>query len=358
MIFYIDETVRTRIANDGITEKQAMFFSELAFSYQHGHCILCGNLDSINQLSSTLEGYPGSIYRLVAAKYTEHRGLMEVVSSVFVLSFASALDKTTLPSFLHQKCRFLPIEEAMNCKIYFPCSLLGENLTDCDFYKLIGKYYCAKHSIQGITIDPHVEHGGGNPISKVLHKCVQQELVPTLCIVDSDRKYGKTKRCKDEPRLGSTYCGVRDIQRKLERANCYTPYCVYPLHVHEAENLIPLSVIEGLSKSQSNMKTGLDFLHCLKGIYAGSPLLYYDLKNGVNISQNPQRNAYWNEIAEVLGESLPFPNLHCNDILEDSVNYISMDIDSIVIDDYLIPFWDELGNHIVTWCCGFLPRLA
>ena len=151
------------------------------------------------------------------------------------------------------------------------------------------------------------------------------------------------------------------------------PHYLHPLPIHEVENLIPLHTMEHLSQEFLSMREGVELLKQLKEIKDGEPLLYYDFKNGFPyIKDGPQR-AYWQEIyVDFLNGSLedmpplskdiagptPFPAAAVKSLLERAIKVISKDIESIQLEEHLLPHWEQLGSLIFTWGCSNLPLLA
>lgn len=162
------------------------------------------------------------------------------------------------------------------------------------------------------------------------------------------------------------------MSQKLQGNLTLPPHRVVPLYVHEVENLIPTSVLDGLLNDLPAMKPGIAFLKQLKSIKDGEPVLFYDFKKGFPVMKNAPLRAYWQEIfLEHLGGALsdmppteepatstPFPPLSNNSLLKRAVSYILANMDELQVDDYLVPYWEELGGILFAWGCAELPLFA
>lgn len=204
--------------------------------------------------------------------------------------------------------------------------------------------------------------------------------MPTLCIVDSDRKYGETKKYQSEPESGSTWTRVRKKEKDLKQIPLLPPFSVYPLHVHEVENLIPtqaLSELVGQDETlQVSMQPGLNMLEKLKTIDDGKPLLYYDMKKGFPYMKTEPQREYWFNIIKSLGgteRDLPpvtkeegknpatifFPPVCNNKLLERTIKLLNGRINQEMhMDDCLAELWNEIGLLMLTWGCANLPQSA
>lgn len=151
------------------------------------------------------------------------------------------------------------------------------------------------------------------------------------------------------------------------------PYHLFPLHVHEIENLIPSQLLQKLYReSLPDMRPGLERVIQLQNVKGGKPLLYYDNKKGFPYIKNAPQRAYWEEVLLELGgepssmppqdqpergtycpETLFFPPLN-NKLLDHILKTIkSAEGDTILkslqIDDYLKSIWDDVGTQMLTW---------
>ena len=367
MLFYLDHTIYETYSQRAFSAEEIIFFRDLSIFCQRGECILCGDLESLTVLRDCDKIESRKAYYTACEHFSEHRSIMEAVSLVFVLTFSDQTEKDNLPTFLRQKCRFIPLSKAVMWKqLGGRCTLLGENLKDCEFYELVGKNYCRRNEIHGISIMFHHEAGGGNTTADVLNKQIGKELTPTLCIVDSDKKYGQTSNCTSVPTIGETLRRVRKTEGRLQSAEPAFPFEVYPLPVHEVENLLPQSVLLALTDKLPDIVDGMKTLRKLCDVLGGEPVLYYDLKNGVPCSVTGPRRAYWEEVSSLMptddGEPRPdfcFPKVSDNShLMEWSNQYIESAVGAVDLDGYLLPLWEQLGQKLLSWGCACTPLLV
>lgn len=372
MLYYIDNTVASALQDRELSEDEKWFFTDLAGAYHKGKCYLCGDSASLIMLAEKLS-QSGSIFYNVLAKHMEHGAVIQAVKTVFVISFSEDGFGATLPVVLTSpdKVVFIPIEKAIQNQWQMGnnCCLLCENLTDNDFYYLIGKYYCIQHGYDQLHLSFHNENGGGDTTATVFTKCVEKEKKPTLCIIDSDRKHGETEQFPNNPAIGNTLKHVRDAKNKLEIVSKHPPFFLQELHVHEAENLIPMDVLSRIE--QVNAHGGKQLLMQLRGIGKEEAILYYDFKKGLPYILEKPKQQYWKELLLLLGgketemppdkkpekgdeqegKSMFFPAVGRNDLLEQAVQSMK-DNPKYQVDSYLEVLWDEIGLTMLTWGCS------
>lgn len=155
----------------------------------------------------------------------------------------------------------------------FPCRLLTENAqNDGVFFEqiclILGRYL----GYQSPVVLDHVHGGGGTTAAQ--YKAALTEHRPTLCVVDSDQRYpgGPT---------GSTAKAVA----AAGQGNSSQIVQAHILPVREAENLIPLSILLEVYKSNSEISRIISKFHAFKNsdIYKKSNyrlLDYVDFKEG------------------------------------------------------------------------------
>lgn len=377
MLFYIDRTVAEELGKRELSKQEQAFFADLASACRQGKCFLSGDVESLSLLAKHLESLSGNIYLYAKGKRAEHGALMQAVSTVFVLTFAEDPSLDSLPSVLKSdgKCSFLSISRSISngWQLNNECCLLAENLTDSKFYKLLAEHYCASQNIRGVRLAFHRELGAGDTIRDVLHKCVAEEKMPTLCIVDSDQKHGRTREYPNEPGKGGTLRHVADMAQELEKDSSLPPFFLYSLPVHEVENLIPMQILTELAKKSPEMTKGLEMLRKLGKIDGGEPLLYYDLKLGFPFMKTKPQRAYWLEKMLRLGgteEDMPpetkeagkiqtymfFPPVGNNRLLERSLELLTTQ--EICVDEPLAELWGHIGVMMLTWGCANMPQSA
>lgn len=370
-VYYVDKSVGDVLGNRAVTLDEKIFFSDLANAHYRGQCYLCGDINALEEVSQQVS----EIYGMVMQHYAEGRAVMEVVQKVFVLSYTS--DVSTLPDILQckEKYQFIPVQAAINEKWQLrECVLLGENLDDCAFYRNVAEWYCQQQELTGISMHFHQMGGGGSTVRGALKNCVKAEKRPTLCLVDSDQKYGETRLTRGQVSCGETYRQAAEVSRDLRKPN-FPPHRLCRLDVHEVENLIPTQILQELKKDFPNMVTGLERLKKLQMIRSGEPALYYDYKNGFPYIKDQPARAYWREIVNELGgkeENMPgtqkqekgsynpnalfFPPISGNNLLEHAI--AKMKKAEWMVDEYLMQIWEQIGVVMLTWGFASAPIYA
>lgn len=370
MLFYIDKTIAEAIEENRFAETHAMLFSEVALSSKLGHCFLCGHIDSITKLALHLGKPISDIYKRIIDKYAEFGGYLGAIKKVFVLSFAFRDNaETELPDSIREKSTIIAVDDAIHWKLGM-CSLLCEQLSDCRYYKIIGNSYLERHDIKGIGLHFMPDNGGGSTIGELLENRVRDELVPTLCIVDSDRKYGPMPQMQ---RDGDTLKCIKESEQKLSRFDgVLAPHEVYPLDVHEIENLIPVSVLETLLDRCPEMRPGIEAIKSVVSVCNPSPAFFYDYKNGfVDSKTDSQKREYWEKVAIQAGkqlesvEELTKAEKHISSkvfppVAKHVLNQVLNEANGLVInpDPYLEGKWDALGAVITAWGVANLAMRA
>ena len=382
MLFYIDDTIFSYAEKSEFSEEQMMLWTGLALAQWSGKCILTGDHKSVEHLSQCLGTPVNGIYLSIHNAHAMQGALLDAIPRVFVLTADENASMETIPDSIKNKSVFLNLTDAVQWNLSNGSSLVGENMDDCKFYKLLGEKMRVKREIKGTHINFSCEPGGGSSTSVMYKECVEKKKVPTLCIVDSDQKYGKYGSCKNTPSRGGTFQAVKKVDKELSECSQLVPHEFLPLDVHEVENLIPSMVLKELQSELPAMKDGLEILERLKVISDGDPILYYDFKNGIRYKESTDHCKYWTEIADALGEQflpipedqltpkqrdgkeqLPasppfFPILH-NRLLECAQNW--MEINTVELDDldeYLRDHWKQIGLTVLAWGCAMQPLRA
>lgn len=359
------------MAERALTQNEEVLFADLASAYYQGQCYLCGDLDVLRDLAQKVN----RIYDRTVQRYVEGRAAMEAVQKVFVLSYAS--DISALPDILREKenYQFISVQTAIqeNWKLR-ECTLIAENLEDCSFYEIVADWYRRQQKMMGISVHFHREGGGGNTIKGALRNCVEKEKRPSLCLVDSDQKYGKTKSTRSQLSYGDTYRQAQKVLRDVTKPGL--PPCeLCHVDVHEVENLIPTQILRELQKNSPGMVAGLQFLKRLQEVRNGEPALYYDYKNGFPYIIDEPARTYWQEIITELGgkeEDMPgaqklkkgeynpdelfFKAIGGNKLLACATQ--KMDEVKWKVDTYLIPYWQQIGAAMLTWGFATSPTYA
>ena len=365
MLIYIDNTIADYLKDNRFSEQQVLLFSSLAIAYRRGKCIIAGNLQSLNALIISFGSPIDGIFRTIRAKYSENGSFAQWAAMAYIITCQEICGTSSkLPAGLEDKARYLSIEEAQSINWSLGSCLLAENLSDCEFYESIGKYYTKKHKIKNTHICFHREQGGGSDISSVLEKCVTEDAIPTLCLADSDIKFGSTRQFGEPPK-GDTYNNCQSMSNALIKKGFGSRFAFPPIDVHEIENLVPFSALNKLG-DQYCSSAGLQILNAFRMVDNGMPIRYYDFKNGITVDLSTSHGRYWDSVINQTSIPKGTPNFssvvnnhfleRLNQFIVDN-GLISIELDTS-IDSYLVGIWEELGKIIFSWGCSVCPIRA
>ena len=360
MIIYIDKSIGIYWEHSGFNESENLFFSELAIAHQKGACFLCGDLSSIETMIKAFEGFEKSIFNQIRNKHSEMKSIIEKVESLIVLSCDS---NPNVPVFIEGKYRLINLNETANYNFDNQCTLIGENLNDCKFYKLLAERYLHSQGLKGIKLSLHNELGGGNTIDTVFKKCVEEDRNLTLCIVDSDMKHDRTKKYPNHPKFGDTAIRLIKCHDKLKKSYNSCSFEIFCLDVHEIENLIPIEILKIIAESKyPAIEDGVQYLEKLFNAGLYNAILCYDFKNGgAKITEGPSKT-FWDEIGEKVSDS-SFPALNDKllmatlDIFDDP-SMPQYKITTFSIEKYLENLWNDIGLKVFSWGCANRPIRA
>ncbi|CAO3410827.1 hypothetical protein [Azospirillum largimobile] len=134
-----------------------------------------------------------------------------------------------------------------------PSMILVENAdSDGEFFKLLAN--CLASELGYSTIPSLATEGGGGGMIGSVYRRVTATGRAVYCIVDSDKK------CPSDP-VGPTAQGLKNVIRSLtHRPNDYSRLSEWDiLDVHEAENYVPLPIVEDLFTGDDQHLSALEF---------------------------------------------------------------------------------------------------
>jgi len=190
--------------------------------------------------------------------------------------------------------------------------------------------------------------GGGSTIGQVIKQEVELKQHFAFAITDSDKKYPTCNKKGDT---------CKSVEKELRKKPFNCGHYIMQ-NVMEIENLLPLSVI--LEDKELNVK---NIKRCMLKDWS-----FFDMKKGLYNSKDPEFYKYWYEnidalciqntfktdyktglekcIIEGLGENV-FSNFLK---LMEKKTTIFEDKD---LSDNQKKEWENIGKHLISWCCCF-----
>ncbi len=249
-------------------------------------------------------------------------------------------------------------KEFLDTKSTQECCLIGEYYYDCKFFQIILSWYKRFFDISLSTKFEDID-GSGDDTSKKVKQFVGRNKRPTICIVDSDKKYPEQEIAKNST------CG--------KCMNLYPNRFIYrfiALNVQETENLVPLSIVDNLPwvGEAKPHKESFDYLR-------NSPeyldiLPFFDIKKGIqyhkSLFQDPKYLTYvkkccscnpnipnGEELDDLLKHSsekkVIYPSL-LKDLLKDSLDYISRNkIETFDLLEFQKKEWNKIAQNMLNW---------
>ncbi len=347
MFIEIDEKC-IELLNDS---KYITFFNKLAYDINNGknYIFLPKKTLDILYNSKNIDNHARKIYKNIFDKSSEGLSVKKSVNRKIIII------PNNNESIRKNKDELLiPIDIAIDINLFEnKINLICENLSDCKFFYNIGKLYKIKNSITGIDINMQKNNGGGSTIVDVYkEKNNLQEI--SLLIIDSDQKYANSPK-------GNTL-------KKLLKEEISQVVEIYTLYAHEVENLIPIKMIQNYynnSKDEESRQEVINFLKLLRPTsFKESPLAYFDMKNGIEITKWERDEAYreyWKknmeEIKYKYDEKIYIINGFGTNLLRKINNFFEEemykeDFFKNNVDDYLIETWNEIGKLIYSYGCS------
>lgn len=254
----------------------------------------------------------------------------------------------------------IPYKEFLDTKSTQECCLIGEYYYDCKFFHRILSWYKERNGIALPTAFEDID-GGGDDTYKKVKQYVGRNKRPTLCIVDSDKRY------PGQNIVENSTCG------KCMRLYPNKPiYRFIALNVQEVENLVPLSVIDVLTwgGDAKYQKESYDYLS--KATNSSELLAFFDIKKGIRYYQSLFKDAKYVDFVEKCCQCHPdivfpkdynslkegtiiYPSLR-KDLLKDCLDLISKKgITSFDLMDFQEEEWTIIAEIMLNW--GFCRNI-
>lgn len=237
-------------------------------------------------------------------------------------------------------------------------NIIAENFSDCKFYRYMGNAYRIKEKIKSVKIELELIHAGGSTIYEAYTEKMKERKISIL-FIDTDKKY---KSCNP----GETLRKLINEITKLKNKNELKEYIeLQILDVHEAENLIPITMMKKILASRNALnqkKKTFDFFDQCINANKIEALKYFDLKNGIEIGKlnDKQYKVYWKSKIEEVGETFDENNLLKGvkkDLLVQALKYLGDNIENEKfweenIDTYMETEWNNLGQIVYSYGCA------
>lgn len=227
--------------------------------------------------------------------------------------------------------------------------LITENLSDARFFiKYILSNYQRNNKIRNVATNFFGLMGGGSTIGQVIKQEVELKQHFAFAITDSDKKYPTCNKKGDT---------CRSVEKELRKKPFNCGHYIMQ-NVMEVENLLPLFVV--LGNKELNEKNIEDSIL--------NDWSYFDMKKGLYVSNEQKYNSYWNKnindpcilnifetacksdskecVIEGFGEKVLSKFLK----LMEKKPTIFKDED---LSDNQKKEWENIGKHLISWCCCF-----
>ena len=319
--------------------------------------IIIADRDVLDYLKNCklLEVNARNLFDYLNRKSYETKELKKVVSRYYTIVANNSIEC--------DNCHIITVSDILRKEFSTKTQLIVENLTDFKFYNYIGLYYALKN-----RINPHLSFdvvpGGGQTSAVLFDDLIKQENRLLLGVFDGDQKYPGDN-------IGGTLKDVLKIIDSKDR-KFFECLSLAEQGVHEAENLIPLKLIEEIyDRREINAQNTIKFLNRLyeerSNLY-----FYFDMKEGIyrgNKTYTDNYDTCWKDCVESFKVSENLESLHISKViisqcglLEKAIEYLSKKslengddlifiFENFVKDTFVDSKWTDIGKEIFTWGC-------
>lgn len=252
----------------------------------------------------------------------------------------------------------LPVSELLDSKSVQASCLIGEFYYDCKFFRQILLRYMKQ---KGLTTPIRFDDiaGCGSTLIDHVRQYLKGDKRPTLAIVDTDKKY------PTQAILPNTTCG-KCIGKYVDNVL----YKFIHLNVHEAENLVPLEVVDNLHWSGAGVGFKQTYDTLRNHPESEDVLAFFDIKKGIKNSPELQSSQAYQDFAELCCSFDPsnaahtnfhqyisslasdvvlFPMLS-NNLLKDAVEYMKSHSDDMFqLLEYQKREWIKISKMMLNW---------
>lgn len=361
MLFFIDDSV-VEAAEKGTTAVLKKL-NDLFYCWEKGLCIIGCSRKNLIKLCK-IKGIGN--YQLVLSA---SQGIQSLYADLdFFIYLIYGENKGHSLGEFSDKYRELEITSFRGILDMSLNFIVCENVTDYSFYIWLTEQSIRSLQCRSYRLNVLPFNGGGSTTVASL-KYIQNHFCLVIC--DSDVKY---EGCKH----GDTYRSIKDCVSNLEFMGKKTVW-MYVLSVHEAENLVPLDLLEHVSQKNVIKKIRTIFSKEYGSIF----LSFFDLKEGFKESTYRMLKNTDNEVFQkyerILIESgktkFYLNNLlrrkyekgkdNCivcglgKEILSKAVMYMEnndVSPDNYKVENYQSADWNEISRKIWSLGCAMAPK--
>lgn len=331
--------------------------NSLATNRRKGLNVIIADHDVLDYLKNCtlLEVNARRLFGYLRRKIHETKEFKKVVSRYYTIVANNGIEC--------DNSHIITVSDILKKEFLSKTQLIVEDLTDFKFYHYIGLYFASKNRINcHLSFD--MAPGGGRNSAGLFDGLIKQENRLLLGIFDGDQKYPGDK-------IGDT---LKAVLEKIDSKDRKFFECISLAEqgVHEAENLIPLKLIEEIYDSRETYAQNT--IKFLSRLYEERLDLYFyfDMKEGIyrgNKTYNDNYYACWKDCVESFKVSENIESLHISKViisqgglLEKVIEYLSKKslengedlsfiFEKFVINTFIDSKWTELGKEIFTWGC-------
>ncbi|EOA6545459.1 TPA: hypothetical protein ACGU7E_004578 [Vibrio vulnificus] len=360
MIIEFDDSIAECVNTLSEDERNAV--REIASSRRKGINFIIGSKSTIESFIDIhwLDDDTRSLFRKV---YNDQTRWFNFLSQV---SFRVRLTKaTTAVSYLIEgKTQVLvaPLASVLTYGLQNQPIIIAEDYTDIDFYEHMTRSYLKSKRVASVNCSYFPMPGGGKNTYRAILSTVNKNLGISFCILDGDYDFPGDS-------MGDTAQNVVDISTQLPPF----PYSKFKvLSVREAENIIPISILNSMLQSKAN-KITVEKLTSLRDCLVDGvqPIKYVDFKKGLKKhlanSSCDSTKKYWSKAIELSGldkqcnssqnECSSLKKCGCqlvdglgSDLLKSAVDHISeQPFNYKELDSYIKEEWDDICEALVPY---------
>lgn len=252
----------------------------------------------------------------------------------------------------------LPVSELQDSRSVQASCLIGEFYYDCKFFRqILLRYMKHKDLTTPICFDDIA--GCGSTLIDHVKQYLKGDKRPTLAIVDTDKKY------PSQPIQANTTCG-KCIRKYVDNVL----YKFIHMNVHEAENLVPMEVIDNLNWIGAGVGFKKSFDTLRNHPESEDILAFFDIKKGIKNCpelkaskeyqdfcelccsfdpSNPANTNFYQYFSNLADDAVIFPMLS-KKLLKDAINYMKTHSnDDFQLLGYQKREWIKISKMMLNW---------